>query len=309
MSVFSNPRVIEALRNFVPVAQNTGYTQYRQQDDAHARYFWKVVDQSSWREQDGHTTQGLYTFDAGGRLFGYMNERNVDKLLRLLEQTQQDCQRSPLELLDLESSQAETQPAPPPGVLVADVFARISPLPDAAPELNRAVGRDHLWITSEEVERLLQSEFPNTLRDRLTRFHLWDNVRGEPDQWLPEDVQQADFVAAAEPEGRRTRVRLSGSFSISSTAELRGYRARELAPAGYKGSLHGELLWDPGREQVLDLKVVVTGTAWGEGTFTPGAPPGEFPLNIGIVLAPDDHRREIAPQGISWVGVEGYLSP
>jgi len=306
-SVFSRQEIIDELKQFVAVAQNTSFTQWREADDELSDFFWQVVRQTDgWRSQSGQTTQGYYVFDAAGRLYGYLNNRDPAQLLALLKRAESKFAAALPAVLDLPSEIPSAQPTAPAGTTIAQVFARIEPLPYGAHELNAGVGRDYLWILPEEVEQLEQGVFPLALIARLTRFHLWDNVRGEPDLWERDQVRTADFRATPHREGATIRVEIAGKFVLEAPAGKRGYRSRELPPSGYEGTLRGEIQIDAAMHQVTRLELYAEGEAWGESTFTPHAPPGRFPLKIAFVLAEDRLSHEVPPRGVIY-GVDEYL--
>lgn len=306
-SVFSRPEIIDELKQFVPVAQNTAFTQWREADDELSDFFWQVAKQTAaWRTQAGQTTQGYYVFDAAGRLYGYLNNRDPAQLLALLKRAESQFASSPPPTLDLPDDIPTVQPTAPDGATIVQVFSRIEPLPAGAHELNAGVGRDYLWIPPQEVVRLEQGVFPPTLVARLTRFHLWDNVRGEPDLWEKNQVRTADFSATPHREGDTIRVEIAGRFDIEAPAGKRGYRSRELPPSGYEGTLRGEITIDAETQRVTRLELYAEGAAWGESTFTPHAPLGRFPLKIAFVLAEDRLAQEVPPRGVIY-GVEEYL--
>lgn len=306
-SVFSRQEIIEELKQFVAVAQNTAFTQWREADDELSDFFWQVVRQTdAWRSQSGQTTQGYYVFDAAGRLYGYLNNRDPDQLLALLKRAESRFAAMPPEPLELPDEIPSVQPTAPAGTTIAQVFSRIEPLPAGAHELNAGVGRDYLWIPPEEVEQLEQGVFPPTLIARLTLFHLWDNVRGEPDLWEKDQVRTADFSATPQREGDTICVEIAGEFDLEAPAGKRGYRSRELPPSGYEGTLRGEIDIDAATHQVKRLELYAEGEAWGESTFTPHAPLGRFPLKIAFVLAEDRLAHEVPPRGVIY-GVEEYL--
>jgi hypothetical protein len=116
-------------------------------------------------------------------------------------------QRSQLE--DLGTFEASREPAPPPGGLVLNVFARglvrdgdgvlqIYRHPKA--HLSREAGRDHLWLTAEEWKRLVpprphvgdRLDVPAAITDRFCRRYLIDLVRigGEGGPRRPENVRE-----------------------------------------------------------------------------------------------------------------------
>src|SRR6185436_18716567 len=103
---------------------------------------------------------------------------------------------------EIKETAMKTEARVPEGAAVLNVFTRIDPLPAGlgADDLNRSVGRDHLWILKDEVQAIVnalkdsaEAPLPAALAKRLAQFHLIDNVRGEPDMWESKHILKGDF--------------------------------------------------------------------------------------------------------------------
>lgn len=311
MTVFSDPRVIRALADFVPVTQNTAFTQWHQEDDELSRFYKEVADQAPRinypYDAEAPTTQGLYAFGADGVLYSAGNFDNPEEVLRMLRTARDRFQKNPPAHLKLPGRAVPVQPKPPAGSLVVRCYSRVLPLPAGAHHLNGAIGRDFLWIRPDEVKTLARSQFPPSLARRLTLYHLLDNVRGQPDLWEPKNVKQADFQAQATQAGALTAVRIWGLFQIEAPAGTRGAGTRTLPPSGYSGRLEGLLEFDTDRRRVVSFRCIADGQAWGESTYTEHAPPGRFPLKIAFVQAEDEIAWQIAPHAMTWATPGEYL--
>jgi hypothetical protein len=147
-------------------------------------------------------------------------------------------------------------------------------------------------MTGDEWRTLLPTRWangvtyvvPRAVAMRIVRFHLVDNVRGEPDMWTEADVQQADLHLRVE-DAAAGRLRLEGSAKMQREGR-RGYEAR----------VQGYLTYDRKKERFTRFDLLSWGEAWGEGTYTGGAPPGRFPLVIAASLAGDTPGDHIPPQ-------------
>ncbi len=300
MTVFSDTRVIRALGEFVPVAQNTAFTQYHLEQDELGKFFRVLASQAKGiNAPDSDTLQGLYVFGADGRVYSAQNTNEPSEVLEMLKTSLASFRGNPPPRLALSPPRVSIQPTAPPGSVVVRTFSRIRPLPAGADRLNASVGRDFLWIRADEIASLVAGQFPSSLGRRLTRYHLLDNVRGEPDWWAAEHVRQADFQARATSSGSLLEVRVGGTFRIEAPAGRRGYGRRQLPASGFSGQLEGFILYDKMNRRVHSLKWIAEGQAWGEGTFTEKAPKGRFPLKVAFVLADDEAARTIAPQGMT----------
>jgi hypothetical protein len=71
-------------------------------------------------------------------------------------------------------------------------------------------------------------------------------------------------------------------------------RAKE---RGYDARIQGFLDFDRRKDRFTRFDLLVWGEAWGDGTYTGGAPPGRFPLVIAFSLAGSTPADRIPPQG------------
>lgn len=308
--VFSNPETIRLLKErFVPYAGDQWYL-HRQQDAA-GQFFWKVAQQGLNKDRPLDTTrQGIYAAAPDGTLLGSINSWSPERTVAMLRSALDQWQRLPKNGTPaLASTPVDEQyhREPPPGGLILDVFSRI-PLAPAAGETwssNQATGRDHMWLTREEWHSLLPRQWragerypvPQTLAERLIRFHLVDNIRGEPPLWTRDEIRQADLTLTVEdavaPDGKGapTRLRLQGTARLQSAGRWEG------TGRGYDARLQGLLTYDHAGEHFSRFDLLSWGEAWGEGRYTGGAPKGHFPLVIAFSLAGDKPADRIPPQG------------
>jgi hypothetical protein len=150
-----------------------------------------------------------------------------------------------------------------------------------------SVSRDNLWITAAEHKALARGEVPEPLRQRIARFHLVDNTRGEPPMWREDEIRSIEL--------RLRDGRLKGSVHLETDRGDRGYEAELLGSVEVEG----------GRVERMEL--VALGEFWGAGPFTGKGPEGRFPLAVTFELADGtDVADRIPPQGArGWL--EGYL--
>lgn len=294
-STFAQPEVVQLLKTkFVPVAIDQAYQ--RRQQDAEGEFYRKIAGQGPRNNFQG-TTQGLYIAAPDGKLLLFNNNRDPEKVLRLMKQKLAEFEASDA----AKSSVAAIKPGkldprwnarPPEGGLVVRVQAKVldgyEPTDDPWKVIfQSAMSRDNLWISKQEHEALARNELPLSLQKRLARYHLVDNTRGEPPMWKEPEIRQLDMQLR---DGR-----LSGRVQLQT----------ERGDRGYEAELLGEVKTRDG--QVVGFSVVALGQFWGRGPFTGGAPPGKFPLAISFTLADGtDVSDAIPPQGSrGWL--DGYL--
>lgn len=315
MAVFSDSRVQVALEDFVAVVQNCAYTQNHDKDDAHSRFFRKIIqraDEMNARRgitdfsfagisKRGFSTQGLYTFSSDGTAYGGMNQQDPQAVLKLLAHAKKSYRENPPDTKFVLGKFPKVKPQPPRGTIIARTFSRIGPLTEGMNPRNNYVGRDHMWILPEEVDALLSGDFPEPLYGRIVRFQLRDNVRGQPDVWQDKHIFRADFSAKVTPGEKLTTVELSGEFLLSAP-KGRGYTPQgyPLPETGYEGSIEGLLVYDDALGKVTDFQMLAEGMHWGRSMHNPDEPPGKYPLKIAFVLADDEAARNTPPSGAAW---------
>jgi hypothetical protein len=294
-STFAQPGIIALLQSrIIPVALDQAYE--RRQQDAEGEFYRRIAAQGPRHDFEA-TTQGFYLATASGQLLLYMNNRDPEKLERLLRDKLAELGPNKA----VAGSVAALEPGltdprwdiqPPKDGLVVRVRAKITggysePRHQHEEVFQAARSRDNLWITAAEHRSLAAGEFPQSLVQRMARFHLVDNTRGEPPLWEPADLQTA---VVSLDQGVVT-----GHVSLRTISGDRTYEA------GWRGHIETE------KGHVTRFDLVVFGDFSGGGPFTPNPPSGKFPLAISFSLADgSDIADAIPPQGArGWVA--GYL--
>ena len=294
-STFANLEIVKMLQTrFVPVAIDQACQ--RRQQDAEGEFYRKIAGQGP-RSNFQSTTQGLYVATAGGTLLLFNNNRDPAKVERLLKE----------KLVEFDKNAAANSRAvvikrgkvdprynvtPPVGGLVVRVRAKVlggyEPTTDRWQTIfQNALSRDNLWISAAEHQALLRGVVMSSLQQRIARFHLVDNTRGEPPMWKEKEI-------------RELKMRIEGN-RILGQATLRTARGDR----SYQTDLFGIIETKAGRIVRLDL--VARGEFQGQGPYTRNAPKGKFPLAISFSLADGTQAADrIPPQGSrGWL--PGYL--
>jgi hypothetical protein len=294
-SIFADENMVSLLSTkFVAVAIDQAYE--RRQQDAEGEFYRRIAGQGPRKDFAG-TTQGLYVATPAGMLLLYNNNRDPAKVLRLTEKALRDFAASeaskvPAAAIEAEKVDPRYNPKPPEGGLVLRVRARVLGGYEATDDrwqklIQSALSRDNLWVTRAEHDALVAGGLPRKLLQRLARYHLVDNTRGEPPMWRDAEVRRIEVT--------RDGDRIRGSLTLRTDDGNRGYEAQVL----------GHVKIEDGRVVRLDL--IADGKFWGEGRYTRGAPVGKFPFAVSFTLADGtDVADAIPPQGSrGWV--DGYL--
>jgi hypothetical protein len=183
-------------------------------------------------------------------------------------------------------------PKPPEGGLVIRVQAKVlGGYGETDNEWKRifqtSLSRDNLWVSRSEHEALVRGEVPEKLMQRLARYHLVDNTRGEPPMWRPEELESVEM--------KLENGVLKGNATMKTQNGDREFDCNIYGIVESKGGV------------VTRFDVVAKGLFRGAGRYTRNPPPGNFPLAISFTLADgSDIADAIPPQGSrGWV--EGYI--
>jgi hypothetical protein len=323
---FADPEIIRLAREeFIPVAGDDWYQRRRQ--DAEGEFFRGVADQGPRKGQGGATRQGIYVFTADGKLLAYRNHHDPAVMRTVLQEGLRAwnklpaAQRQPgaVKVPQLAKVDATYDRALPEGTLIVNVYTRIldrTAAGEFCPGTCKTRGGDkaavdHLWLTREEWKGLIPAQprkgqkvaLPERIVQRIARFHLADNTRGEPDLWTRKEVRKATLTLTVEDtSAEKVTLRLEGTFLLTTHPDPKQ------AKRGFDATLLGTVRYDVKKGAIDRFDVVAVGDHWGEGTYTRGARPGRTPLGIAFELASgDDPADRVPPQGSRYM--RGYLHP
>lgn len=294
VSKFGNHEIVKLLQEeFIPVAFDQWYQ--RQQEDHEGEFYRKIASQGP-RADFNQTTQGSYVANATGKLFGYNNNYGPDRLLDLLKnglkqfKEQDKAKNYKTAKIKAGKSDPKKERAIPDGAVVVRVNSKVlggyeRPRKKSQAIFQDAISRDNLWILKEEKAELIAGNLPNKLVQRIIRFHLVDNTRGEPNMWHENEIRDAKFKLD-------NRGRLTGKFHAETKDGKRGFQ----------GTVFGFVRNDEKlrNKRLVQFDLVARGLHWGSGTYTPGAPEGKYPLAVAFRIAAldgSDVADSVAPQG------------
>ena len=291
-STFADPKIISLLTNkFIPVAIDQWYT--RRQQDTEGEFYRGIAGQGP-RNDFTKTTQGLYIADAGGGLIAFNNNRGPERIRALLESATTDYKPPKITAMKEDSTDPKYNPKLPEGAIVVRTSAKVLSGYEKTDDhweniFHQAVSRDNLWITAEEQRELLDDRIPEALKQRIARFHLVDNTRGEPPTWELDEIRKLEITII---QGR-----IAGAVELATKDQTRGYQA----------TLSGMVSGSGGK--ITEFTLLTEGQFWGTGDHTMKPPAGKFPLTIAFQLADGtDIADPIAPHASrGWL--DGYWYP
>jgi hypothetical protein len=303
-----------ATHDYVPVTADDWYQRRRQDDEG--KFFRAVASQGPRKGEGGATRQGIYCLTADGKLLAYKNAGQAPDVMReTLRQGLKEWKKLPAERRQpgavrvddagtVDKAYART---PPPGGLILRVYTRILERENGAYRRGTCetlgadkAARDHLWITEAEWKSLLPREprtgdtvkIPGNLAERILRFHLTDNTRGEPPKWQREELRRHELsLTITEVTANEVQLRLQGSALLATDADP------SKAKRGFDVQLVAQLRYDRRNKQFDRFDLIAVGDHWGEGPFTRNARPGRQPLGVAFELASGkDAADRVPPQ-------------
>lgn len=280
-STFADAEIVKLLKTkFVPVAIDQ--KNQRKQKDAEGEFYRKIAGQSP-RNNFNSTTQGFYIATPAGKLLLYNNNRNPERVRRLMREKLAEYRpEKTAALVDGESDKRFDFKPPRGGLIVrvrAKVLAGYEPTTDRWRTIfQNAMSRDNLWISREEHLALVAGDIPKSLQRRLAKFHLVDNTRGEPPMWNDDEI-------------RSINMKLSDGV-ITGSASLRTAKGDRSYDVEFRGVIETK------NKQIVRFDMVALGDFFGQGRYTGNAPEGKFPLGISFTLADgSDTADSVPPQG------------
>jgi hypothetical protein len=312
-SAFSDAEIIRmATEDFVAVSADDWYE--RRRDDAVGKFFRKVADQGPRKGEGGSTRQGIYCLTADGKLLAYKNAgQNAGVMREVLGNALAAWKKLPeearkpraVEVPDLGTLDRRYSRKLPEGASVVKVYTRILDR-DSKGEFCKGTcetlggdksARDHLWLTAADLKALTPDAkvgdtfaLPPAVAERIARFHLVDNTRGEPPHWKKDDVRRSELtLTVVEATEKQVQLRLEGKVLVSTDADP------EKAARGFDAYLLGYLRYQRSPKALDRFDVVVVGEFWGEGRYTPNARKGRKPLGIAFELSQGDSATGRVP--------------
>jgi hypothetical protein len=301
-----------ATEDYVPVAADDWYQ--RRRDDAEGKFFRGVADQGPRKGEGGSTRQGIYCFTADGRLLTYKNAGNHPDVMRdTLEFGLRQWRKLPeerrkpgaVEIPDAGKLDARFARTLPPGGLIVNVYTRILDHEQDAfcrgtcpTQGGDAAARDHLWLTEAEWKALVPADpkpgdqvpLPAAVAERILRFHLTDNTRGEPPMWRRDEVRRHVLtLTVEEATPAAVRLRLDGTALLATRADA------ETADRGFDVRLLGYIGYDRAKKAIDRFDVVAVGDHWGAGQHTRRARAGWMPLGVAFELANGKSAGDLVP--------------
>ncbi len=257
-SVWSDARLIELAKSFVPAADEVWRLQ--RGSDAECRTFQAMANRGHYRAKDG-TRQGIYVCSPAGELLGSINSLDPDAVIATLTAGLEKWKQLP-ESARLAGSASQVTPDhrweagyPEDGLVLVSVNRDLRVDRGEVKPTGERWNRDHVWFANREARAWLPDDpapgavhtLPEPLLQRLARFQLVDNVRGQTLPFAPQEILPGSAIRIEVRQRRGDLVRLH--ISGSTLAEAKG------------PWLMGESDWTPPREYPRTMRLKLLGRA------------------------------------------------
>jgi hypothetical protein len=280
VSVFGDAEFVKKVKEgFVCVAVNQHH--HRRRKDLEYDLFARLIEQTG--EKVNGYNQGLYFFTPSADLLSFSNTVSGEHAWKLLRRAEEKYAPT-TEFPEILKGHEDAGPlwALPDGSQLVLVTSKVldgyEPPQSSQREIQQeSLGRDHLFLSQEEVAALAGDKLPDSLKGRLPAL-LNDNTRGEPGRWRSSEIKRFDVDLA---EGRVT-----GRVHFETESGERGYQAELL---GFVAAKDGVL---------TRFDIVVKGDYWGEGRFTRNGPEGKFPFAVAFRLSDGTEPYDTPPPGV-----------
>ena len=282
-STFADDETLELLRTkFVAYAPSV--TEMIKARGPAGDLFRKVVHQ---RPEPAHTKQGYYVCTPDGTLLkGWMYPRPDDGTMKRYLRDVLASYQAPKEvaLMDAGKADRHAAPLPPEGGTVVEVSARILDAEWQPTKVGRltmirgAIGRDRMWVTKAEVQAMVRGSMPESLLERLIRYHFIDNSRGVASFWQPASLKQVQ-VKTTRDGGK---MKLEGSVLLEESDNRR-------FSATFEGVIETK------GEAVSRFDLVAQGAHHERTTHVGELPIGESTLAVAFTLAAPGESSKVPP--------------
>ena len=314
--------MIAAARRFTCAADEVWRLQ--RGSEADCVFFQRMVNGGE-RITDRGSRQGTWICAPGGVVLARTGSRDPDQVLATFERAwaaweelPEEAKRVP-EDAGLEPEHRWEASYPEDGLALERIGRELPPEGLDGPPSPRW-NRDYAWFSAAEIRGLVPHEaragatFELPLvAERLARFHLVDNVRGQSLPFAPEELAEARLTATVlARDGGRLTLSLAGR--TSATAEgpwLLGHnlwKPRKELPHGLDCELAGTATYDLGAGAFERFELVALGSRWGRTQLNGrgrDASPGFVAFHLD--LAPPGRR--IAPTFVAVYDADWIAHP
>ena len=294
-------------------------------DEEDASMFQNMANEGHYK-REGSTRQGIYVCSPNGTLLSSINSLNPDAVLESIMKGLDKWKLLPKSDRHLPAgfspavSHRWEDSYPENGLVLKGAKADLLSDPPRFSDRGDRWNMDHVWFSEEEMRLWLPKkhiigethECPQILKDRLFRFHIVNNVRGQTLPFAAEEIKEADLsVKVTEINDKEMVIEITGeSNAVAKGPWLLGeniWTPTHELDHGIKSKILGSATYDFKKKKFTHFELVAL-CKWHGKTQNNGRNLGPDNGRIGILydMADNSDANRIAPTFIdqynaSWV--------
>ena len=325
-SVWSDSRLIHLAKQFVPTTNEVWRLQGAQDNDANI--FQEMANKGHYRNAGG-SRQGIYVCTPKGDLLSSINSLNADVVLNTIKAGLEKWHELPLterrlpENHLLNATHRWENSYPEDGLVLTSYNIDLFTDPPTYEERSDRWNIDHVWFNKEESSQWLPNhpkvgdiyDLPGKLTDRLFRFHLVDNVRGQTLPFAPTEIKSYSLrVEILEYQKDKMRFKITGSsLAIAKGEWLLGendWTPTHSLNHSMETNLLGEATYNLTLEKFIEFEMVAIGHRFGK-TQNNGRNHGPDSNYIGFLFRRSQDRTSdrIAPAFVDLYNADWIVHP
>ena len=277
----------------------------------------------------GGSRQGIYVCSPGGKLLASINSLNPDDVLKMIDDGLDKWNDLPLSERQLPENYKPQalhrweDSYPVKGLVLKSAKADVFTDPPVQTERGDRWNMDHVWFSKDEARLWLPKDpkegdtyqLPTILKDRLFRFHMVDNVRGQTLPFAPQEIKEAFVqVKIIKQKDSNIQINISGhSLAVAKGPWLLGendWTPTHALDHGIQTNLLGAATYDLEMEKFTEFEMVALGK-WHGKTQNNGRHSGPDSGRIGALysLATDSPKDRIAPAFVDLYNADWIIQP
>ena len=287
-----------------------------------------MADRGHYRSK-GQTRQGIYVCSPSGKLLSSINSLDPDKVLESIRgglkkwESLTPVERTLVSGEEIEPNHRWEDNYPVGGLVLTSVNTDLPSDPPRTEERTGLWNLDHVWFSKTEARRWLSADpqegetypLPEDLANRLFRFHLVDNVRGQTLPFAPQEIKDSKISIQIE-ERQKSIVRMSitgtsravahGEWLLGKNDWTPNYPLNH----GMTSKILGTATYDLNSDSFTKFEMVAIGERFGktENNSRRSAPDSSH-VGFLFTLSGGGPSERIAPAFVDIYGADWIVSP
>ena len=278
---------------------------------------------------EGGSRQGIYICSPAGELLSSINSLNPDDVLSVIQQGLDKWNHDTISNLPIDPINTVTpshrweDSYPENGLILTGYKIDLKSDPPSNDNRGDRWNMDHVWFNQAEMKGWITNDLiegsvnkvPAVVSERLIRFHLVDNVRGQTLPFAPDEIKVNQMMTEVVYKNESSlELEISGeSFSVAKGEWLLGandWTPTHLLDHSIKTKLLGKVTYNFQTETVTEFELVAIGERFGK-TQNNGRMFGSDSNHIGFYykMAQENASEKIAPAFIDLYNADWIIHP